>query len=323
MTSTGLASGCSPRASFSSRSLSGWRSMGAGCSVMFLLDHVAAGPQFLRVRPAGSRVPSGLAVWIPRARPKPRADGNLSARAPVAASSSAPDRGTGSRHWIRMNFQPSSVRALSRLPLGKDRLGSRRGVEVFAPPVEPPGPPAAPARGSHSRLLPSRRSNLELQHRCRQPQPPDEVAGEEFRREARRADRRGQGPSVNVATPDTRRSPRSTGALQLQRLPAGTKSKGVVHQDEPLRVVQDETTVHGGARQRGHAMASQRARRRRAPTRWVCAFTSLAWPPDEGRNNTVRWIVSSTRHKKSRCSRAAVVWLNTQDPVEVVKVRRA
>src|SRR6478672_9023835 len=40
MTSTGLASGCSPRASFSSRSLSGWRSMGSGCSVMFLLDHV-------------------------------------------------------------------------------------------------------------------------------------------------------------------------------------------------------------------------------------------------------------------------------------------
>src|SRR6476646_6898383 len=52
MTSTGLASGCSPRASFSSRSLSGCESMGAGCSVMVLLDHVAPGSAIPRRRRA-------------------------------------------------------------------------------------------------------------------------------------------------------------------------------------------------------------------------------------------------------------------------------
>src|SRR6478736_3609730 len=39
MTSTGSASGCPPVASFSSRSLSGWRSVCAGCSVIPLADH--------------------------------------------------------------------------------------------------------------------------------------------------------------------------------------------------------------------------------------------------------------------------------------------
>src|SRR5215218_7133585 len=41
MTSTGLASGCPPRASFSSRSFSGVVSAIPGSSVMYLHDHVA------------------------------------------------------------------------------------------------------------------------------------------------------------------------------------------------------------------------------------------------------------------------------------------